>query len=82
MNRLDDVLKYPVEAQTDQKIFTDKPEELDKKLEGYLEIRNLNFGYSRLEEPLIRDFNLSLKPGFRVAWWGDREAASPQWQSC
>ncbi|MDO7786740.1 NHLP family bacteriocin export ABC transporter peptidase/permease/ATPase subunit [Desulforamulus aquiferis] len=70
MNRLDDVLKYPVEAQTDQKISTDKPEELDKKLEGYLEIRNLNFGYSRLEEPLIRDFNLSLKPGFRVALVG------------
>lgn len=70
MNRLDDVLKYPVEEETNQVTSKDNSEDLDKKLEGYLEIRNLTFGYSRLEKPLIENFNLSLKPGFRVALVG------------
>ena len=70
LSRLDDLLRYP----TDEHITVHHPDaDEDRgpgKLEGYLELRNVTFGYSRLEPPLITDFNLNLKPGQRVALVG------------
>lgn len=37
------------------------------QLQGYLELQNITFGYSRVNDPLIDNFNLNLKPGQRVA---------------
>ncbi|MGD1864570.1 MAG: NHLP family bacteriocin export ABC transporter peptidase/permease/ATPase subunit [Phormidesmis sp.] len=40
------------------------------RLSGEIDIRELSFGYSPLDAPLIEDFNLSIEPGQRVAFVG------------
>ncbi|MYN04196.1 NHLP family bacteriocin export ABC transporter peptidase/permease/ATPase subunit [Pseudoduganella sp. DS3] len=68
MGRLDDVMRYPCEdiAAMDRQQQT----VASAKLEGCLELRNVTFGYSRLGPPLLKDFNLLVKPGQRVALVG------------
>ena len=67
--RLDDVLSAPADTPSapDKK---DCPVTFPTTLAGYLELRNVTFGYSPLEPPLIEDFSLSLRPGSRVALVG------------
>ena len=69
MERIEDVMKYPTDVICEQASDDGEEEEYDK-LSGNVEMRNVTFGYSRLGEPLIRDFNLKLKPGSRVAFVG------------
>ncbi len=64
MNRVDDVLHYP-KAQEPEGLHDDYA-----KLEGGLELRNVSFGYSRLDPPLIESFSLQIKPAQRVALVG------------
>ncbi|GET37489.1 ABC transporter, transmembrane region [Microseira wollei NIES-4236] len=71
--RLDDVLNNPitVEAGLTREIINNQlPITNYQLLQGYVELRNISFGYSRLEPPLIENFNLSIKPGQRVALVG------------
>ena len=70
MNRLDDVLRYRQAAQY-TKIYKPKPQ-LDGviKLSGHIEFRNISFGYSPLDAPLIEGFSLTIQPGQRVALVG------------
>ena len=68
MERVEDVMQYPTDPH-----FSDAPlrEEADySKLSGRIELKNVSFGYSRLGQPLIRDFSMSMKPGSRVAFVG------------
>jgi ATP-binding cassette subfamily C protein len=37
------------------------------QLQGYVELRNLTFGYSRVDAPFIENLNLTIKPGQRIA---------------
>lgn len=40
------------------------------KLQGYIELKNLTFAYSHIDQPLIENFSLSLQPGQSVALVG------------
>lgn len=67
MERIEDVMRYSTDVPEDKPIKDDC--EYDK-LSGNIEMKNVTFGYSRLAEPLIENFNLSLKTGSRVAFVG------------
>lgn len=40
------------------------------RLDGHVSFRGINYGYSPLGDPLIRDFNLEIRPGERIALVG------------
>ena len=65
MERVEDVMEYPDDESVAEHRETETGELA--KLKGNVELKNVTFGYSKLEEPLIRDFSLSIKPGGRVA---------------
>jgi NHLM bacteriocin system ABC transporter peptidase/ATP-binding protein len=69
LSRLDDVLQYPAASQPagDRSIVAATGV---SRLDGFLELRDLTFGYSRLDPPLVEGFSLSLRPGDRVALVG------------
>lgn len=68
MERIEDVMEYPTDVVYENDRYDE--DESYSKLSGVVEMKNVTFGYSRLEEPLIRDFNLTLKTGSRVAFVG------------
>ena len=68
MERIEDVMEYPIDVNYTEEELNDETEY--GKLTGNVEIKNLTFGYSKLADPLIKDFNLTLTPGKRVAFVG------------
>jgi ABC-type bacteriocin/lantibiotic exporter with double-glycine peptidase domain len=68
LTRLEDVLRYP--AADHEESSSDALEVTGKLLDGSVRVEGLTFGYSRLEEPLIRDLSFSLRPGGRLALVG------------
>lgn len=75
LNRLDDVLENPVDPEAEREVDRDSNNleiysQDSFKLQGYIKIHGLTFGYNRLDEPLIKDLSFNLKPGQRVALVG------------
>ena len=71
LERLDDVMRNPLDpglAAMDENC--DEPPDFPCKLAGNFEMRDVTFGYSPLDPPLIQGFNLKLGPGERVALVG------------
>ncbi|MBR1646424.1 MAG: NHLP family bacteriocin export ABC transporter peptidase/permease/ATPase subunit [Selenomonadaceae bacterium] len=64
MQRLDDVRRYEIDD------LNCRDEEISgniERLSGELELRNVSFGYSPLEKPLLNNFSLHIRPGHWVA---------------
>ncbi len=66
MERVDDVMSYPDDPNMKPR---EKHEEYEK-LTGNIELKDVEFGYSPLGDPLITDFNLTVKPGQKIALVG------------
>jgi len=65
--RLEDVFNYPIEVSAERETPF---EAVPPKLFGRLEVKDLRFGYSPLDPPLIDGLSLALEPGMRVALVG------------
>lgn len=71
MRRLDDVLKHPPQADAATLMADQDTVMLDAtNINGSLELKDITFGYSPLDAPLLENFSLSLAPGARVALVG------------
>ena len=63
MERVDDVLEYRLDENVTREIEMDKV----SKIKGNLVLKNLVFGYSRLDKPVLDNFSLEIKQGQKVA---------------
>lgn len=68
MERVEDVMEYPLDANYKETPVSDETDYA--KLSGNIELKDVTFGYSRLSDPLIEGFCMSVKPGSRVAFVG------------
>lgn len=68
LDRLNDVFNYSVGEEQHPGLV---PRVLHQgKLKGKIELKNITFGYSKVLDPILKDFNLTLDPGDRVALVG------------
>ncbi len=66
LKRIEDVYNYPADLTRNRSAETALGGKA-VKLQGYVELKDITFGYSPLDAPLISGFSLQLKPGSRVA---------------
>jgi NHLM bacteriocin system ABC transporter peptidase/ATP-binding protein len=67
LERLEDVYNYPLDEDPQEAI---EASHFPPKLTGRIEMRDVEFGYSILEPPLITGFSILIEPGSRVALVG------------
>lgn len=64
MQRLNDVRRYEID---DLNCADENTAEAVERLSGELELKDVDFGYSPLEKPLLNKFSLHIEPGHWVA---------------
>ena len=64
MRRIADVYNYPFDTIEKTNVGVGK---IKTKTDGYVDMKEIVFGYSSLDKPLIQNFSLHLNPGSRVA---------------
>lgn len=67
IGRLDDVLGHARDPEFDRPAAEAG---IGAKLSGRMEVRDLVFGFSPMDPPLVEDFSITLEPGMRVALVG------------
>jgi ABC-type bacteriocin/lantibiotic exporter with double-glycine peptidase domain len=67
LERLEDIYKYPLRSAPPDRATRD---DFPPKLAGSVELRNISFGYSILEPPLLDNLSLAIPAGSRVALVG------------
>lgn len=67
LDRLEDVYNYPLGERRKQDASDDR---FPARLAGRIELRDVQFGYSLLEPPLVADLSIDVNPGSRVALVG------------
>ena len=72
MERVQDVLNYKpdVPKTSDDSDYLDEEDHGLGKLSGNIDVKDITFGYSKLEKPTIEGFNLHVEPGQWVALVG------------
>ena len=67
MMRVDDIMNYKEES----RYTTVKDEDMEgRKLRGEVIMENVSFGYSKLDDPLVKGFDLKATPGQSIALVG------------
>lgn len=71
MTRIDDVLQYELDPVLgDEKNLGEAGDVESGRLAGRVTLKDVTFGYSRTEKPLINNFSLEVEPGRKVALVG------------
>jgi len=65
MERIEDVMEYPEDVALAENVGVNN--QSLAKLKGNIKIKNLTFGYSKLDAPILRDFSLTINSGERIA---------------
>lgn len=66
MSRVEDIMKY----EEDSKFAEQEIVPMSEKLTGEIELKNISFGYSTLEKPLVEGLNFYLPCGSSIAFVG------------